>query len=269
LHHQPPLDNRTMTDITHSELVDDGFHEIQLSGKQLVFLFMATTIVAVVIFLCGVQVGRGVRTERVAETSEASAVTAPPPVTAAPPSTSAAAATPAAEPPVPAQESEEDLTYAKRLQSDATPKEQLTPHTDSARASQPAPMASAPVKSPSGKSTPAKSTPQPPPSAAPVDSAEGKSAASARAMSPVASGPPASRTGAWVIQVHALKDRAAAAAIARRLSGKGFPAFVLDPSAGAPPIYRVQVGRYNDRREAEQVARRLEKEEQFKPWVQH
>ena len=37
-----------------------GFHEIQLSGKQLVFLFMATTIVAVVIFLCGVQVGRGV-----------------------------------------------------------------------------------------------------------------------------------------------------------------------------------------------------------------
>jgi hypothetical protein len=26
---------------------DEGFHEIQLSGKQLVFLFMATTIVAV------------------------------------------------------------------------------------------------------------------------------------------------------------------------------------------------------------------------------
>ena len=40
---------------------DDGFHEIQLSGKQLVFLFMATTVVSVVIFLCGVLVGRGVR----------------------------------------------------------------------------------------------------------------------------------------------------------------------------------------------------------------
>src|SRR4029077_13785900 len=45
----------------HDALHDDGFHEIQLSGKQLVFLFMATTIVAVVIFLCGVQVGRGVK----------------------------------------------------------------------------------------------------------------------------------------------------------------------------------------------------------------
>ena len=43
---------------------DDGLHEIQLNGKQLVFLFMASTVVAVVIFLCGVMVGRGVRTQR-------------------------------------------------------------------------------------------------------------------------------------------------------------------------------------------------------------
>ena len=39
---------------------DEGFHEIELKGKQLVFLFMAATVVAVVIFLCGVMVGRGV-----------------------------------------------------------------------------------------------------------------------------------------------------------------------------------------------------------------
>ena len=43
---------------------DDGFHEIQLNGKQLVFLFMAATVVSVVIFLCGVMVGRGVRADR-------------------------------------------------------------------------------------------------------------------------------------------------------------------------------------------------------------
>ena len=42
---------------------EDGFHEIQLSGKQLVFLFMATTIVSIVIFLCGVLVGRGARVD--------------------------------------------------------------------------------------------------------------------------------------------------------------------------------------------------------------
>ena len=40
---------------------NDGFHEIQLNGKQLVFLFMAVTVVSVVIFLMGVLVGRGVR----------------------------------------------------------------------------------------------------------------------------------------------------------------------------------------------------------------
>ena len=51
-----------MTDLSH-DAPDDGFHEIQLSGKQLVFLFMATTVVSVVIFLCGVLVGRGVRGE--------------------------------------------------------------------------------------------------------------------------------------------------------------------------------------------------------------
>jgi DedD protein len=233
-----------------NDLADEGFHEIQLSGKQLVFLFMATTIVAVVIFLCGVQVGRGVRTDRVAETADASALATTTPVTAPPPSTSAAAAPQVVEPPPPAQEADDDLTYAKRLQSDAAPKEQLKPRTDPSPAA--APIASAPAKStPTPAATPSAST------------------ASARPVSAVPSAPAISRSGAWVIQVHALTDRSAAAAIARRLTGKGYPAFVLDPSAGAPAIYRVQVGRYKDRREAEQVAHRLEKEEQFKPWVQH
>ena len=40
---------------------DQGFHEIQLSGKQLVFLFMSAVVLAVVVFLLGVAVGRGVR----------------------------------------------------------------------------------------------------------------------------------------------------------------------------------------------------------------
>ena len=39
---------------------DEAVHEIHLNGKQLVFMFMATTVVAVVIFLSGVMVGRGV-----------------------------------------------------------------------------------------------------------------------------------------------------------------------------------------------------------------
>ena len=37
-------------------MADDGIHEIRLNGKQLVFLFMAATVVAVVVFLFGVMV---------------------------------------------------------------------------------------------------------------------------------------------------------------------------------------------------------------------
>ena len=53
---------------------DDAFHEIQLNGKQLVFLFMVATVVLAVAFLSGVFVGRGVRLERAAAVAEAGAV---------------------------------------------------------------------------------------------------------------------------------------------------------------------------------------------------
>src|SRR5688572_20399304 len=88
---------------------DDGFHEIQLNGKQLVFLFMAATVVSVVIFLCGVLVGRGVRAEQAVadaaledvpiaeQTTGSSALSGPDSRAAAPPTTVG------------------DLSYAERL----------------------------------------------------------------------------------------------------------------------------------------------------------
>ena len=69
------------------------------------------------------------------------------------------------------------------------------------------------------------------------------------------------------MQLSANRDRSQAASVARDLVSKGYPAFVLDPSPGAPPIYRVQVGGYADRDKADQAAKRLEKEEHFKPYV--
>ena len=90
-------------------------------------------------------------------------------------------------------------------------------------------------------------------------------AAAAGAIPPAngesATGP---RPGNWVIQVHALQNRAAADTLVRNLKSKGYPAFLLAPSAGYPQIYRVQIGGFRDRSEAEKVASRL-KEEQFKP----
>jgi hypothetical protein len=42
---------------------------------------------------------------------------------------------------------------------------------------------------------------------------------------------------------------------------------VVSPEAGAPAVFRVRVGKFKERREAEGVAAKLEKEEQFKPWI--
>ena len=61
--------------------------------------------------------------------------------------------------------------------------------------------------------------------------------------------------------------RSEADAIARRLSSKGYAAYVLTPATGTPSVFRVRVGKFTTRREAESVAARLQKEEQFKPWV--
>jgi cell division septation protein DedD len=229
---------------------DDGFHEIQLNGKQLVFLFMAVTVVSVVIFLLGVLVGRGVRAEGpageplVAQQEPAQSVPEPPPAAAT--SSGGAPAT-----------ASEDLSYPNRLASAEPTREQLNPATSAA-----APAAAPPVPAP---------TPSTPPSAAPATGAASAPPAAPPAVvskpaEPVAATPEPSGPG-LTIQVAALAERAEADVIAKRLVGKGYPAYVMAPVAGAPPVFRVRVGKYKTANEAEAVAGRLQKEEQFKPWI--
>ena len=67
----------------------------------------------------------------------------------------------------------------------------------------------------------------------------------------------------FVVQVAAVRTRPDADAMARRLTAKGYPAFVTTSGAN----FRVRVGKYDDRRQAESIAGRLEREEQFKPWI--
>jgi len=64
-----------------------------------------------------------------------------------------------------------------------------------------------------------------------------------------------------------LNARGEADAIAKRLASKGYAAYVLAPPSGTPAVFRVRVGKFSTRREAETVAAKLQKEEQFKPWV--
>jgi DedD protein len=220
---------------------DEAFHEIQLNGKQLVFLFMAATVVAVVIFLSGVMVGRGVEAQRASVTEEQVDPAADPTaVVQTPAATTAASGASGA--PVTAQET---LTYPQRLETPTPPIETL--------------------KAPAEPIAPTTSTPTPPVeraaepvAAAPVRPAPAPARVAAPLREPAGTG--------FVVQVAAVNKREEAETIARRLGGKGYPAFVTTP-AGVASVFRVRVGKYDSRREAESVAGRLEKEEQFKPWI--
>jgi cell division septation protein DedD len=199
------------------ETTEDGFHEIQLSGKQLIFLFMASTVMLIFVFLVGVLVGRGVDAKRGDEPiASAEAVASPADLSDAGP--------PPTEPPSPPVEDE--LSYHSRLQSNAAP-EELKPQPKEEQ-KKPEPPAAQPRQ-------------KPPADAAGV--------------------PTTGRPGTWVLQIVALRNRANAAELVQRLVGKGYPAYLQEPTPGEPVIYRVRVGRFKDRREAEQVRDRLQKEE--------
>ncbi|MCM3878891.1 MAG: SPOR domain-containing protein [Vicinamibacterales bacterium] len=231
---------------------DDGFREIQLNGKQLVFLFMAATVVSVVIFLCGVLVGRGVRPERASSQDVASTEISPDQSAAA----AGAAAQAATPPPVATTESPApigDPTYPGRLTSNTLPQETLKPMPEPVRDDV------EPVKPQSSKPQPSKpqaAKPLPPKPQAPAEQVP----ASVSASEP--SGP------GFAVQVSIFDNRREADALAKQLIAKGYPAFVMDPVKGAPrPIYRVRVGKYKNRKDAEAISARLEKAEQFTPWI--
>jgi cell division septation protein DedD len=229
-------------------MADEELHEFQLNGKQLVFAFMTLTVAAVVVFLLGIMVGRGLKPSGSAELATAAAAPSVDP-TAPAQSAPAQAATPrSADSPISAQET---LTYAERLESKTQAPEDLQTSFD--------PTAPTPVREP------IPDTPRPtPPASKPA------TASAARATVP-APGDPALAEPAgdgYVVQVMAVNTRKEADTIAKRLVSKGYPTFVTTNSTGAKnSSYRVRVGKFNDRREAETIASRLQKEEQFKPWI--
>lgn len=226
---------------------DEAVREINLSGKQLVFLFMAVTVFSVGIFLCGVLVGRGV------QAGTPTAVTTPVPDETAdlPPAEIA----PGAAPSGPTKVS--GLEYSERLEASGPVNETLKPRDT--------------ASTPAAAAAPATTTapPEPPRPSAPAEPT--KVAATPPAPAPAAKEvkplPPEPKGDGFAIQVTALKGRDEAETVVARLKQKGYSAYLLPPLAGQPSVFRVRVGKFKGRAEAEQVASRLEREEQFKPWI--
>lgn len=204
--------------------------EVQLRGKQLVFLFMASTVAVVVVFLCGVMVGRGIRGQLGGLEAARQTLSDPTADLLPPPPTQTGSTSSGASPAV-----NEDLSYPERLGA-VNPPEVL---------SEPPPVAEAV-------------------DARPVRPAPEDGRSELRLADSSLGNPPGD---GFAVQVGAIREQAEAERMAKRLVGRGYQAYVTVPAPGAPRVFRVRVGRFKERREAEAVARRLEKEEQFKPWV--
>ena len=261
---------------------DDAFREIQLNGKQLVFLFMVATVFSVVVFLCGVFVGRGVRAERaplVADSTGSTAVIVPDVVTSQEPAPPPAGSDPtAAAPPAAVDE----LSYFNRLDKSSAAAEDLKPAAPEPRsAARGATRAAAEPPAAAAKKEPPPTAPKEPPPPAPKEPPAPKKDPSPPAPASDAATVAGSKTApvsaaasttepagqGFALQVTALREKDEADTIAKRLSSKGYSAYVMAPAKGAPSMYRVRVGKFKTRREAEAMATKLKNEEQFTPWI--
>jgi cell division septation protein DedD len=94
---------------------------------------------------------------------------------------------------------------------------------------------------------------------------------SAPASPPIAAPAPTSAAATpgdgYAVQVAAVNVRTDADAIAKRFSTKGYTAYVEVPPNGTGTVFRVRIGTFKTKREAETIAAKLQKEEQIKPWV--
>jgi DedD protein len=206
-------------------MTDQPFREIQLTGKQLFFLFMASVVLAVAIFLLGVTVGRGVR----------GALGEQPTTT-----TGAAAETSVAVGELPPTSPKPgELDYNKRLQAQAP--------------------ATAPATEPPA-TPPAEAPPATKPAAPVVASPAAAPAAppQATAKPPAGSDAPAAG-GTWIVQAGAFATRAAADRVVATLRQKRFAAFVEPPGAQSS-LFRVRVGPFPERAQAEATAARMKSE---------
>ena len=216
-------------------MADDTTRGVHLNEKQLVFVLMAAGVICGVMFLFGVLVGRGVQNER-GPVADGSMISAPQVVPDPPPAADAAGTKPSGS-------QTDDLSYSKRLSQPEAPVESLKP-----------PTAAAPPPTPAGQA--AASDPPPPQPPEPPDESSD------------ASGVGAVVSGAYTVQIAAVKRRGDADVIVRRMKAKGYDARVVAPETGDKTgVFRVKVGAYKTRRDAEAVARKIDSEGQYKTWV--
>ncbi len=184
---------------------------------------MAATVVLVVTFLTGVLVGRGVRAER-SELAQVDTLTESPdaPERSASASPVNAAEDPRTAPPPPQAEDDADGKAAKAEESEEPPMAVNRNPTPA-----PAPEKPAAAAEPAEKAAPARPEARPEPAKAAAPKADPKA--------PAATGAPGN---GYAVQVAAVNARGEADVIVKRLSGKGYAAYVETPKGSASCLLR-------------------------------
>jgi cell division septation protein DedD len=243
---------------------DDGFSDLQLTRKQTVFLLVASMVVVSVAFISGVLVGRGVNgTMPPALYSEAAVSEASLPDDLPPPPPVQSGNTPSADGIV-----KETVTYPDRLTQTAPATERLS-EIPAVRNEALPPDERADAVLPSGVPAAVPSGGQQSPDPAP---ARGSAAGRGPADSPTASAAAATSFGepagtGMAIQVSAFRNSREAETMAGRLVSKGYRAYVIAPAPGAPNLFRVRIGKFATRADADRVVTRLKREEKLDPWI--
>ena len=225
----------------------DEVREFHLDGKQLAFLVISAIGLAVVVFLCGVMVGRGVRQPQIPESSVSSTLVDP------------ALDLPASElePPLGTDgksgASKDSFADAPRLSDGPVP----------GLLSEPLPTPGLPTAAAS-PTTAASSTTSPPPKPTP------NKTPSAPASAPVAKPDKVKKAQAagFSVQVASVTTRAEAEKRVEQLASKEYKSYITEATDNRGHWFRVRVGPFPTRQEATAVAKRLEKGAgKEKPWV--
>ena len=198
-----------------------SFYEIQLSNSSLIMAFLVAVGLGVAVFMLGVMVGRGQAPQALPDGGFAEAL---------------------------GPEEGEDATATAELGFHERVQE---PVGDEGGAGGDQPAAA-------GAGTADEDTAGPVAEAAPEPEGRGSETAAAQDdAEPDANGlpdhDPAMASG-HVIQVKSTPDRSAADNLQVALASAGFPAFVVSADVGGSTTYRVRVGRYRNRADAERVA---------------
>jgi cell division septation protein DedD len=210
------------------------------SAWHLVLIFLAAVAVCAVFFSLGFVVGYNQRPTRTStQTETVTPTTNIPPTVNPPPETSS-------------QSSTESLTTETVAPSPAKEPPAIHPH----------PLAQAKPEQPTRPAQKSVGNSKLRPSAERKPSAPRESRAEATAAT--------GRNAHFAVQVIASRTRADAITLIRLLEARHYPVFLVSPKAShtGDNLYRVQVGPYASRSEAERALHKLEREG-FKPFIVH